>query len=126
GKRHAAMVINNPEAELVAIVDLRPKEDLGLGEVVCSYFSSVDALLRSGMDFDVANIAVPNGLHAILALQLLHAGKDVVIEKPMTLSVADAERIVQAAEEKGRNVFVVMQNRYSPPSVWLKDLVASG
>lgn len=126
GKRHAAMIVNNPDAALIALVDVLPKGELNLENYDLPFFNSIELFLASGIEFDVANIAAPNGLHASIALTFLNAGKDVVIEKPMTLTVSDAMLIKRVAEENGRNVFVVMQNRYSPPSVWLKSLVESG
>jgi predicted dehydrogenase len=50
----------------------------------------------------------------------------VVIEKPMALNRAEGERVLHKALEVGRQVFCVMQNRYSPPSIWLKETVDSG
>ncbi len=126
GKRHIAMIQNQVEAKLVAVVDKRAPEELGISEIGVPFFYSVDELLASGLTFEVANIAVPNGLHASMALRMLRAGKHVVIEKPMTLSSADAEEIINVSEAVQRHVFVVMQNRYSPPSVWLKELMDTG
>lgn len=123
GKRHAAMISQNEAAELVALVDIRRQSDLGIDNFEVPFFSSLEDLLASNIAVDVINIAVPNGLHAPLALLALSLGKHVVIEKPMTLSVTDADAIVALAEKVGKKVFVVMQNRYSPPSVWLKSLV---
>jgi predicted dehydrogenase len=75
---------------------------------------------------DVVCICVPNGLHAALALEALEASCHVVVEKPFALHKSDTERVMAKAQEKGLQVFCVMQNRYSPPSVWLKELVESG
>ena len=46
-----------------------------------------------------------------------------VIEKPLALSKADAEAVVFKALNVSKQIFAVMQNRYSPPSVWIKDLI---
>lgn len=126
GKRHAAMIMNNPEAELVALIDIKEKEALGLEAYDVPFFNSYAAFRESGLGFDVGNVAVPNGLHAELAIAVLEDHKHVVIEKPLALSTKEAQDIIDAAEKAERNVFVVMQNRYSPPSVWLKALVESG
>jgi predicted dehydrogenase len=69
---------------------------------------------------------VPNGLHASLAVRALETNHHVVIEKPMALSAKDAQWILDVAQANDRRVFCVMQNRYSPPSVWIKDLLQSG
>ncbi|HRP89107.1 MAG TPA: Gfo/Idh/MocA family oxidoreductase [Edaphocola sp.] len=126
GKRHIAMIQANPEAELVAVVDIKPKEALGIDSYTIPFFNSVEDLLVAQLDFEVANIAVPNGLHASIAAKFIDQNKHVVVEKPMTLSSKDAAMLIQKAEEKKVLLFVVMQNRYSPPSKWLKALVDSG
>ncbi|RQO31946.1 oxidoreductase [Taibaiella sp. KBW10] len=126
GKRHAAMILNNPEAELVALVDIKDRNELYIDQYDAPFFNSYEELKQAGIDFDVANIAVPNGLHATLALSVLEDCKNVVIEKPLALSTREAQQIIDLAEKVERKVFVVMQNRYSPPSVWLKELVESG
>ncbi len=47
GKRHAEMIRRNPEAELVAVCDVLPKEELGLKDLEVPYFSSIDDMLNS-------------------------------------------------------------------------------
>lgn len=126
GKRHAEMITREPGAQLVALCDILPKEKLGIDSYNIPFFSSIDALLNSGEDFDVLNICTPNGFHSSMAIQALNKGKHVVVEKPMALSVADAENVVQAGLKNGKQIFCVMQNRYSPPSVWIKEMVDSG
>lgn len=126
GKRHAEMISRNPESELVALVDAKPKGDLKLYDNEVPFFNSLDDFLKSGIDVDVINIATPNGYHAEQALKCLDAKKHVVVEKPMALSRQDAERVIFKALHVHRYVFAVMQNRYSPPSVWIKDVVESG
>lgn len=125
GKRHAEMIRRNPEAELVSVADVLSCKELGLEDIKESFYPSIDALLQSEQ-VDVVNICVPNGLHARLALRALETGHHVVIEKPMALTTKDADLIIAKSKEVGKHVFCVMQNRYSPPSVWLKEIVDSG
>ncbi len=126
GKRHAEMVTRDEGAELVALCDIRPLEELGVEAYDVPFYTSLDALLCSGLPIDVVNICTPNGLHAAMAVEAIEAGCHVVIEKPMALTLADAERVVYAALKYRRQAFCVMQNRYSPPSVWIKQMVESG
>jgi predicted dehydrogenase len=132
GKRHIEMISRNPEAELVAVCDILPQELLNLDSCTvhrapCTpFFSSIENLLNTDIPIDVINICTPNGLHAEIAIRALETGHHVVIEKPMALNTEDAGKILQTAEIYGKKVFCVMQNRYSPPSVWIKDLVDSG
>ena len=126
GKRHAEMVKREEGAELVALCDIRPQEELGIENYPVPFFSNMSDLLQAGLDLDVINICVPNGLHAQLAIQALETGHHVVIEKPMALTLADAEKVVYTSLKYSKQVFCVMQNRYSPPSVWIKEMVESG
>ncbi len=123
GKRHAEMVSRHEEAELVALCDIKPKDNLGIDQYDIPFFTSIQDLFESKIDFDVLCIATPNGLHAEHALIALEHKKHIVIEKPMALSKADCEKIIFKALQVSRQVFCVMQNRYSPPSEWVKKLV---
>ena len=89
GKRHAEMIRRNPEAELVAMCDIKPKADLGLTDLEVPFFNSIEELFKAGLEFDVVNVCSPNGLHAEHTLVALDHKKHVVIEKPMGLTVAD-------------------------------------
>jgi UDP-N-acetyl-2-amino-2-deoxyglucuronate dehydrogenase len=127
GKRHAEMIVRHQEAELVALVDIKPNIQLDIdGYNTAIFFPSLDHLLASNIDIDVINIASPNSFHAEQALKCLEARKHVVIEKPMALKKADAEKVIFKALNVHKHVFAVMQNRYSPPSVWIKEMVESG
>ena len=122
GKRHAEFIMRHPETELVAVCDIKDRESLGI-EHDAPFFSSLEELLAADIEMDVVHICTPNGLHAPQALTALQAGKHVVIEKPMALTRSDCEAIIHTALSKSRQVFCVMQNRYSPPSAWLKEMV---
>ena len=124
GKRHAEMIRRNENAELVAVCDILPKAELGLSDIEVPFFSSIEELLESGVDMDVVNICTPNAYHAAYAIKSLEHRRHVVLEKPIALTKTDAERIVFKSLEVSKHVFCVMQNRYSPPSVWLKDVVS--
>lgn len=125
GKRHAEMIRRNPDAELVAVCDVLSKEELGLSDLDVPFFNGIDDLLNAGLEVDVVNICTPNGYHAEYAVKVLESRRHVVLEKPVALTKSDAERILFKSLEVSRHVFCVMQNRYSPPSVWLKEVVGS-
>jgi UDP-N-acetyl-2-amino-2-deoxyglucuronate dehydrogenase len=123
GKRHAEMIRRNPGCDLVAVCDILPATELGLDNLKEKYYNDLKDLLANHPDLDVINICTPNGLHAEHALLAIDHNKHVVIEKPMALSKADCEKIIYSALHHHKTVFCVMQNRYSPPSVWLKEVV---
>lgn len=126
GKRHAEMILRNPEAELVALIDTKNPASLGIAQFNVPFFTDLQSFFKAGIDTDVVIIATPNGLHVQHALQCLEAQKHIVIEKPIALTKADAEKIIFKALQLNKYVFGVMQNRYSPPSEWVKGLVDSG
>lgn len=124
GKRHASMILGNSDFELVALCDIKKQEELGLDNYSeAKFFNSLEALFDSKIEVDAVAIATPNGYHQEQALQVLENNCHVVIEKPMSLTKAGCEQIIFKALQKHKQVFCVMQNRYSPPSVWLKEIL---
>lgn len=123
GKRHGVMIQRNDESELIAMVDVQPKSALNAADFEVPFFTSIEELLASDLEFDVASICTPNGLHAAQSIELLSANKHVVCEKPMGLSKDNCERVIFKALQMSKHVFCVMQNRYSPPSEWIKDVI---
>lgn len=126
GKRHAEMIRREDEAELVALVDVRTAEECDATHFGVPFFSSIGELLASNVEFDVVNVCTPNGLHAGQSLAALEAKKHVVVEKPMGLSKDNCEQVIFKSLQMSKNVFCVMQNRYSPPSEWIKQVVTDG
>ena len=123
GKRHAEMIAREDEAELIAMVDVRSQEECGAEHFNVPFFKSIEELLASDLVIDVVNICTPNGLHAEQSLAALEAKKHVVCEKPMGLSKDNCEKVIFKSLQMSKNVFCVMQNRYSPPSQWIKSIV---
>lgn len=137
GRRHAAIIETLPEAKLCALVDVDKDGVRGSGSGAegpdrspgkVPLFRTLEELLDSeaAEEISVVNIATPNGFHAANACTALEAGLHVVIEKPLALSAGDARRVLDTAARLKKHVFTVMQNRYSPSAMWLKQLVCSG
>ncbi|MBS1777307.1 MAG: Gfo/Idh/MocA family oxidoreductase [Bacteroidetes bacterium] len=128
GKRHAEMIQRNTDAALVALVDIKDPSQLQLSNFNVPFFSSLEELIDNPLinQIDVVSIASPNGYHANQAMMCLDARKHVVVEKPLALKKSDAEKVIFKALHVHKHLFAVMQNRYSPPSVWIKELVVSG
>ena len=128
GRRHAALVSRHEGAQLVALIDVRAELQPGLATEFpgVPFFLSLEEYLIHGPAADVLTVATPNGLHAQQAVASLRHGLHVVVEKPLALTKADAETIVDTALQTGQLVFCVMQNRYSPPAAWLKQIYDEG
>ncbi|QPC91162.1 Gfo/Idh/MocA family protein [Mesorhizobium sp. INR15] len=77
-------------------------------------------------DIDAIVMALPPQLHADMAVRAVEGGKDVLVEKPIALTVVDAERAVQAAKDNGRVFMVGHVLRYHPAFETLKGLIDKG
>ncbi len=123
GKRHAEMIRRDEEGELVALVDVRSKADCNVEDFGVPFYHSLEEVIQSGVEFDVVNVCTPNGFHASQSIAALEAGKHVVCEKPMGLTKDSCEKIIYKSLQVSKQVFCVMQNRYSPPSQWIKSVI---
>ena len=125
GRRHATIIHQHPNCHLVAIVDTNP--DVQQNELYpegVPFFTSMEEYIASGIKTDVVNIATPNGYHCRHTLAALRNRSHVVLEKPMGISRAECEEIIYTALQFSRQIFVVKQNRYSPPVRWMKEVVS--
>ena len=124
--RHAQSIAELPGARLTAVADIREsRASRFAGEYQAALYTDYRRLLDR-TDVDVVNVCVPSGLHAQVAVDALEAGKHVIVEKPIALAMADADRMIAAARAADRKLCVVLQNRYNPPMQDLKRMVESG
>lgn len=111
---------------LAAVCDIDESRARAAGEKAgVPWFTSIDAML-GGADCDVVAICTPSGMHPDHGIAAAKAGKHVVSEKPMALSVASADALVAACDKAGTKLFVVKQNRLNPPIQLLKRAVDRG
>ncbi len=105
------------EAKLVAVCDILPRAAREAGERFgVPWFTDMHEMMReTGNAIDVVSILTESGHHAAHCIALAPYGKHIVVEKPMALSVADADAMIHACEAAGVKLFVVKQNRYNLP-----------
>lgn len=127
GKRHIAVLDAEPNAELVAICDSDEKRAKELSELYdgVPYFVSYDDMLKN-VKADVINVVTPHALHKSMTLSALNAGFNVLVEKPMALSVEDCKVMNEASKASGRKLWVVKQNRHNVPVRLAKQAIAEG
>jgi UDP-N-acetyl-2-amino-2-deoxyglucuronate dehydrogenase len=122
-KNHFEAIEKVDGLELVAVSDSDPKRaDLAAAQWGVESFHSYEEMLRKSAA-DVITIATPSGLHAEQGVAAAKAGKHVVMEKPMAISLTGADALVQACDKAGVQLFVVKQNRLNPPVQLLKRAV---
>lgn len=127
GGFHCKAFESVPEAKLVAVADTI--ESPGLLEARESWnveaYTDLDALLARE-DLHAITIGTPSGLHGEIALKALRAGKHVLTEKPLEVTLAKADEMIREAGERGLRLGVVSQHRTDPGILELREAVASG
>lgn len=114
---------------VVALCDVVPeraearKRELGLDDAVV--VASHEELLDR-QDIDLVSVCTPPSTHAPITIDLLRAGKNVLVEKPMAPSVADCDAMLRAERESGKVLSVVAQNRFRDDIAVLKEALDSG
>lgn len=128
--KHANAIVEHlkDEAELVAVCDNVEKKAKIAGEKYkIPYFFDKDKMIEKlGDKFDVISILTPSGFHSEHSIWAATNGKNVVVEKPMALSLQDADNMIKSCDNAGVKLFVVKQNRYNLPIVKLKEALDSG
>ncbi|MBI5302912.1 MAG: Gfo/Idh/MocA family oxidoreductase [Chloroflexi bacterium] len=124
--RHVESIAELPDARLVAAADLiESRAQRAASKQHGDAYSDYRRVLDRA-DVDVVTICTPSGLHAEMAITAMRAGKHVIVEKPMALSLADADRMIATARECNVRLCVVLQNRYNPPMQDLRRVVDEG
>lgn len=124
GYRHCTIIKNTPKAKLVAIVDIdKAKHSKIKTEFEIPVFENLLQLKEQKIKIDVLCVCTPNGVHIDHCESGLLNGYHILCEKPFGLKAANCEFIIKLSKNIGKKVFCVMQNRYSPPSEFLKDTI---
>ncbi len=127
GRGHLSAYLKDPRVSVEAIADI---DENKLSEVATknnipqTYTNAEEMFEKAGLD--AVSIAVPNFLHKGLTLAALNAGLHVLCEKPMSVSLADAQEMKKKVEECGKKFMLNLSFRYNPMSQSLKKIVDSG
>lgn len=125
-KWHARAVLGDERAVLIGAADRNPKnvEDF-VRQFPCRSFASVEELL-SCPEIDVVCICTPSGLHAPLAVQAAKAGKHIVVEKPVAITLSQLEEMTAVCQAYHRKVCVISQLRFAPAVRFVKKAIEEG
>jgi UDP-N-acetyl-2-amino-2-deoxyglucuronate dehydrogenase len=128
---HAAAIASLPEtglpnARLVAVTDVAAGAAATFAAAHgCGAEPDLGALLGRP-DIEVVCVCVPSGLHAEIGIRAARAGKHLVVEKPIDVSLAAADRLIDAARAAGVALTVISQHRFDPGLVELRRLIDAG
>ena len=120
---HAAAVAALPCARLAAVTDGAAAAFAAARG--CAAEPGLDQLLARP-DVDVVCVCVPSGLHAEIGVRAAQAGKHLVVEKPIDVTLAAADRLIEAARAAGVALTVISQHRFDPGLIELKRLLGDG
>ncbi len=123
---HARAVAALPNAHLVAVTDVDQGKAKALADEHGAAWDGGLGALLARPDIDVVSVCVPSGLHAEVGVQAAQAGKHLVIEKPIDVTVAAADRLLGAAAEAGVELTVISQHRFDAGVRRLRELIQAG
>jgi len=124
-KKHSELLGNNyiKGAKLVSVCDI----DISKAEKISKefnvpYYTDMHEMLTSE-ELDILVILTPSGLHATHTIEIAKYGKHIIVEKPMALTLEDADSMINSCIENGIRLFVIKQNRYNLPVQKLKEAI---
>jgi len=126
GPRHAQVASALPNARFVACTDLVAERAKALAEAEGGEAEPNLEALLSRNDVDVVSVCVPSGLHAEVGVAAAEAGKHLVVEKPIEISLAAADRLIEAVKRAGVTMTVISQHRFDSGVVELHKLLSQG
>lgn len=129
---HIKAALNN-KLNIVAVCDLLPeameallgKYDLQ-NDVSIARYMDYRTMLAEHPEIELISIATSSGEHARIALDCIDAGKNLIIEKPITMSIPDADEIIRRSEAKGVKVAACHQNRYNVAVQQMRTALEAG
>jgi predicted dehydrogenase len=123
---HAKAIASLPGARLVAVTDAVPAAAAAFAAAHgCAAEPGLDALLARP-DVDVVSVCVPSGQHAEIGVPAAQAGKHLVVEKPIDVTLAAADRLIGAARAAGVALTVISQHRFDPGLIEARRLLDEG
>jgi predicted dehydrogenase len=127
-KRHAELLGKGQiaGAKLAAVCDIVPEKARALAEPLgVRHYADMHEMMRRERP-DVVSVLTESGRHAEHTVQLAPYGSHVVVEKPMALTLDDADEMIRACDRHGVRLFVVKQNRFNVPVVKLREALDAG
>ncbi len=123
---HSAAIRELPNAELAAVTDVREEAAKRVGEAnQCAWYTDLKKFLAH-KDLDIVTICTPSGLHLDGAVPSVKAGKHVIVEKPLEVTLKRCDKIIAAADKAGVHVATIYPSRWSECNQVLKQAVDKG
>jgi len=125
GLIHSRAYQSHPEAELVCVCDIvKEKADARARELGVKAYYSVRDMLKENLD--AVGVITADHLHFEPTMEALEAGKHVLVEKPLSLNIREAEQMVQKAQEKNVKLAINYNRRFAQPYLKAKEWIDNG
>ena len=128
--RHAQLLSSGEiaGAKLVCVCDIDKSRAESFGKKHnVPYFADLDSMMKEcGDKIDIISILTPSGCHAQNTLEVAPYKKHIIVEKPMALTLEDADKMIESCDRFGIRLFVVKQNRYNLPVQKLREALEAG
>jgi predicted dehydrogenase len=128
GPTHGAAIRQIPhDAELIAVADVindrarKMAEKFGVSRIYGDYRE-----LIADPDIDIVCICTPSGAHADMAITAMEAGKHVVVEKPMDVTLEACDRLIAAEDRTGKKLTIISQHRFDSATQIVKEAIDAG
>jgi predicted dehydrogenase len=126
GKHHAEKLQRIEQAELVAVCDIIPERAKELAEKYdCDAYTDLNEMLKR-LDIDIVNVCTPSGMHGDHTIACAKAGKHVITEKPIDISLEKAREMTEVCRKAGVKLAVISQHRFQPSTLQVKEYIESG
>lgn len=127
--RHAELLskseIQGAKLLCVCDVDKNRAKDFGEKYDIPYFYSLKEMMQKMGDKINVVSILTPSGMHVENAIEVADYKKHVIVEKPMALTLDDADKMIEACKKNSVRLFVVKQNRFNLPVQKLREALLS-
>jgi UDP-N-acetyl-2-amino-2-deoxyglucuronate dehydrogenase len=124
--KHIEVLSNLPDVQIAGVCDIRPdrleRAVAASGAPAFSHYMDMVETVRP----DVVSVLTESGSHSRIACDVVPYTRNLVVEKPMALTLDDADRMISTCDHAGVSLFVVKQNRYNRPVVKLRQALSAG
>lgn len=127
-KRHSELLINNQikGAKLAAVCDIDERKAEQLGSICgVPYFKYFNEMCEK-INLDLVSVLTQSGKHASHVIELSELVKNILVEKPMALTLEDADNMINSCKKNNTKLFIVKQNRFNKPVQLLREKIKNG
>ncbi|HVJ49823.1 Gfo/Idh/MocA family oxidoreductase [Desulfitobacterium sp.] len=125
-QKHAESIVALPEAELVAVCDIVPEKAQAFADKYgAKPYTSYEEMFAAE-DIEVVTIATPSDLHAPIGIAAAKVGKNVMVEKPMAMTLKSADELIKTCKDAGVKLAVIHQNRFNKSVKLMREALDEG